>query len=626
MNPIQSNELPRNNNEDEGNQTGNMYSYHDESHIDPPKESNAIRRSIGDGTNPNLNPYLNNDNIDNGQIQNIVQYQESNAVRRSIEEGKNQNIQNYPNYIDNRSSEQRFPNSQNNQAPFQMYPPVQENIPPIYRPNPREPKKFYSLIFILVGFYHIIMIILIGCFYEFQVNKNEQDEKKSEIDEKEEDNIYHFFKDVHIMLFIGFGMLYTMLKDHQWSSIALVLFMNIISMEFSFFCYYLWSKAFRINDNNEWMSQIPLNFNTLTEIDFNSATVIITLGAIIGKLTIAQYFLICIFETFFSSLNYFICFYEIVAIDNGGSLYIHTFGGIFGVVVSIILFCRETEYSKISNNPHLNSDYYSNLFSFIGSIFLWLLFPSFNVANIQINNKNNGENPINIKEILRYRGIVNTYLSMMGSLISCFVFSPMFHKGKIKIEHLLNASYVGGIIIGGCCTICSSAWGAILIGFIGGSISVLCLWKLKSIFKNNKLEDTFGVLHTFAIPGILGGFLTCIFIGNFQNKLAWGEIKIQEILGDNFNKDLPSQAGLQVAAICVTMAIAGLSGVITGFIVNVMDCQKNEIYFVDSELFIEDENVPLPEWKYPRQNDSNLSSSGNKLDEQEREVHVEQEV
>ena len=52
--------------------------------------------------------------------------------------------------------------------------------------------------------------------------------------------------------------------------------------------------------------------------------------------------------------------------------------------------------------------------------------------------------------------------------------------------------------------------------------------------------------------------------------------------------------------------------------------KKNEIYFVDSELFTEDENIPLPEWRYPRYIDINLSSSGNKLDDQEREVNIEQ--
>ena len=414
------------------------------------------------------------------------------------------------------------------------------------------------------------------------------------------------------MLFIGFGMLYTLLKDHQWSSISLTLFMGSISIEFSLLCYFVWYRWFI---KAEW-GAIKLDFDNLTIINYFSTTVIITLGAVIGKLSISQYFVICIFETLFASLNYFLCYHSINFLDNGGSLSIHTFGGTFGVVLSVILFCRENEFASISNNPHLNNDYYSTLFSFIGTIFLWIFFPSFNVAKIQYKLDNDKK-----VEALRFRGIINTYLSMVGSLIGTFVFNPMIHNGKIKVEHLLNSSYVGGIIIGGCCTICTSAWASILIGFIGGSISAVCLWKLKSLFKKNKLEDTFGILNTFTIPGILGGFLTCIFIANLRGEDNKDFRKY--IFGEN-DKSESVQAGLQVAAICVTLAIAGLSGIITGFVVYSIRCEKNEIYFVDSELFTEDENVPLPEWKYPRQNDSNLSSSGNKLDEQGREVQIEQ--
>ena len=212
-----------------------------------------------------------------------------------------------------------------------------------------------------------------------------------------------------------------------------------------------------------------------------------------------------------------------------------------------------------------------------------------------------------------YRGIINTYLSMIGSVIGTFVVSPLVSNGKFKMEHLLNASYVGGIIIGGCCTICSSAWGAILIGFIGGCISVLGLWFLKKKLKELKLEDTFGILYTFGIPGILGGFLNSIFMGNFRNE-SWGGKEIKDFF--NFVDRSPSmQGGIQVAVIFITIAIAGAAGITIGFIIRSTNCEKNEIYFVDSENYIEDENIPLPEWKYSRQNDINLNSSGNKLDE-----------
>ena len=49
-----------NNKTHERNQSGNMYSYRD-SINEPPKESNAIRRSVGQGLNPNINPPFSQD-------------------------------------------------------------------------------------------------------------------------------------------------------------------------------------------------------------------------------------------------------------------------------------------------------------------------------------------------------------------------------------------------------------------------------------------------------------------------------------------------------------------------------------------------------------------------------------
>ena len=205
---------------------------------------------------------------------------------------------------------------------------------------------------------------------------------------------------------------------------------------------------------------------------------------------------------------------------------------------------------------------------------------------------------------------------MIGSVISIFVVSPIVSNGKIKMEHLLNSSFVGGIIIGGCCTICSSAWAAILIGFIGGCISVLGFWFFKKKLKELKLEDTFGILYTFGIPGIIGGFLNSIFIAsleknkNFLKDYFNFKIKTEN---NNVGRDNGYQIGIEVAIIFITIGFAGFSGMLIGLIIRTTKCEKNEIYFVDSENYVEEENIPLPEWKHPRQDDINLNSSGNKL-------------
>ena len=573
----------------EGNQTGDMYRYNgqDSTSNDIPRESNAIRRSLGQGENLYiLNPT--NNNIKNEQDQNSQQ----NAIHRSLGD-RNPNNADFPNYGE-KSSEQRFPpNLQETHSPFQMNGFNNKQLQPKINPFSRkEPKSNYAITYILISIIQIISIVLIGVTYKF---------KKDNFNDFS--YLYHFFKDVHLMIFIGFGLLYTALKDHQWSSIAIVLFIGIISFEISFFWNWLWHNTFHT------FKVLNLDFDHLIQIDYISATVLISLGAVIGKLSILQIFLISIIETFCSSFNFYLCNNVINAFDNGGSLYIHTFGAIFGIAVTITNFCNKKEEQKIVNNPHLNSDYYSNIISFIGSLFLWLYFPSFNTAKIQIQFKEDN------MEIFRYRGIINTYLSMVGSVIGSFIISPIVSKGKLKIEHLLNASYVGGIIIGGCCTICHSAWGAILIGFIGGCLSVLGLWKLKRFLKEHKLDDTFGIIHTFGIPGILGGFLNSIFMGFYHD---YNYIK------PNFNipRNFQAQAGIQIAAIFITIGISLAAGFTTGFLIN-MSFDKNEIYFVDSELFYEDENIPLPEWKNRlKYNNINLNSSGNKLDNQGREKEV----
>ena len=593
-------QMNNNDTENIGEQSGNMYTYNDNTMV--PHESNAIRRSAVT-KNPNMNIEINNNSQPYAPNSYLDQFEAKPS--NIIEESKNQNI---PGYYGNKSSEERLPN---NQRQIRMYPNEQyDKYGSSTSTNRRNPpqKKFYTGIYILIWCYHILMIILIGCFYKFDFDPSTLDTK---------DYLYGFYKDIHLIFFVGFGMLYTFLKVHRWSSIAIVLFIGIISIEFAFFCYFLWFNIFYYS---KW-EKIKINFNNLACINFISTPVIITLGALIGKLSISQYFLTAIIETFFASLNYFLCYKEIKTIDTGGSLSVHTFGATFGIMMSIVLFCKEHEFIKISNSPYLKNNYYSNIFSFIGSMYIWLFFPSFNVATLPFNTDDNYHM---VYEILRYRGIINTYLSMIGSVMSAFIVTPMIYKGQLKFEHIINASFSGGIIIAGSCAICSTPWGALLIGCIGGVVCILGLWYLQEKLKRCYLEDTLGILHIFGIPGFLGGLLTSIFIGNFSIKRDWGDQFEIKNLFPEITRTIPEQAGIQIASIFVTIAIAGASGIVTGFTINSMVCDKNESYFVDSELFTDEETFPLPSWIHNRPNDINLSSSENKLNVQEREVNIEQ--
>ena len=598
---ISDNHYTYNNTHEKNTHSGNMYSYRDDSINEPPKESNAIRRSVGQGLNPNTNPPYSQD-IPRKKYSNYPEPFPGSFHKNSNRRNKN---------ILGQSSEMRISTQNKNFEILNGMPPKKDEGPkPLYRRRNGPNNFFYLFNFIPIGVFHIIMIVLIGVLFDFDMDQNKN---------MDNNHFYLFFKDIHLFIFIGFGMLYSALRDHQWSSIFLVLFLGIVAIEFSFFSYFIWANTFA-----EKFSKININFNVLICIEYCAASAIVSLGGLLGKLSLIQYFVVVIFETFMSCFNFFLCYDKLDLLDNGGSITIHLFGAIFGLGVSIVLFCNDADFMKIDNNPHITSNYRSNMFAFIGSIFLWLFFPSFNVAIVKI--KQYEKYYVSpelgfITENLRYRGIINTYLSMIGSVFTSFIISPLFYRGNLKIEHILHASYVGGIVIGGCCTICSNAWASIVIGIIGSTISILFLWRIKKLLHSIRFEDTIGVLQIFAIPGLLGGIVTAIYLRNFTISTAWNDGGMAAIFGSG-NAKPEARAGMEIACIFVSLGIAAFSGVITGFLAKSLMCIDVENYFVDSEIFMEEEGVVFPEFEFQDERMNTLNSSGNKLDYEGKEINI----
>ena len=131
-----------------------------------------------------------------------------------------------------------------------------------------------------------------------------------------------------------------------------------------------------------------------------------------------------IIETIMCSLNFQICEAKLGIIDVGGD--IHTFRTIFGLAVYMVLFCSKKMKSTINEfNYFNNSNYFSNITSFIGVIFLRCYFPSFNTGLAPSDNS-------------RYRSSMNTYFSLTGSTVGLFIASGLFNKGRISFEYIIR--------------------------------------------------------------------------------------------------------------------------------------------------------------------------------------------
>merc|ERR1719230_2089540 len=83
------------------------------------------------------------------------------------------------------------------------------------------------------------------------------------------------------------------------------------------------------------------------------------------------------FEIIFYAINESLGVVVYKAVDMGGSMYVHTFGAYFGLGVAYMV-TRKKNVEKAEEN--FGSSKQSDMFAMIGTLFLWMFWPSFNGA------------------------------------------------------------------------------------------------------------------------------------------------------------------------------------------------------------------------------------------------------
>ena len=209
----------------------NLYGYQDSEsnkNNEPPKESNAIRRSIGTGENP-----FHFQDHNSFQPQENEQSQENKIDLRkppsTIQEEYNPPKPKPTNYIKPQSLTTSKSISNNN--------------------SNTEPCPKSSIIFLFLLMLQILAVVILATAYK----RGDGDPNNfGKNDDNEFGYYFNFLKDVHLMIFIGLGLLYCSLKDYQKSSISLVLFLGMISFEFSLLWNYFWNNAMRTSKHTEY--------------------------------------------------------------------------------------------------------------------------------------------------------------------------------------------------------------------------------------------------------------------------------------------------------------------------------------------------------------------------------------
>ncbi|NP_001254575.1 ammonium transporter Rh type C [Gasterosteus aculeatus] len=438
--------------------------------------------------------------------------------------------------------------------------------------------------------WQIAMIVLFGVFIRYDAESDIRlwlQLKHTNNITSDIENDFYFrypsFQDVHVMIFVGFGFLMTFLKRYSFGGVGFNFLIGAFGLQWAL----LMQGWFHALDPTT--GKISIGVEGLINADFCVAASLIAYGALLGKVSPVQLMVVTLFGVTLFAVEEYIILNLLHCRDAGGSMVIHCFGGYYGLTISWILYRPKLHQSKRLNG----SVYHSDVFAMIGTLFLWMFWPSFNSA---ITDHGSGQ----------HRTAINTYIALASSVLTTVAISSASEKrGKLDMVHIQNATLAGGVAMGTAAEFMITPYGALIVGFCTGIISTFgYLFVSPFMEKYLKIQDTCGVHNLHAMPGMLGGFIGAIVAAAATEEVysREGLIETFDFEGKFADRTVGTQGGFQAAGVCVAIAFAVVGGAVVGLILRLPiwgdpaddNCFDDEVYWEVPE----DEEGILPVLEY----------------------------
>lgn len=224
-------------------------------------------------------------------------------------------------------------------------------------------------------------------------------------------NFYPEFQDVNAMVILGFGFLSTFLVRYGFSGSGFNLLVAAMATQW----------AFIINESEHWYYRgvIRIDLRGLVVAMMCTASTLISMGAVLGKTNPVQLTLIALLEVPGFLLTRWLHRTLLKAQPLNSIMVLHIFGAFFGLMLTWILHRKESmqgfEKEKVDRK--------TGLFSMLGTLFLWMFWPSFNSVLVDDNSPGR-----------KQAAICGTYLSLAVSAVTAAALSVLSSpKGKFDL-------------------------------------------------------------------------------------------------------------------------------------------------------------------------------------------------
>jgi ammonium transporter Rh len=329
----------------------------------------------------------------------------------------------------------------------------------------------------------LLLLLIVFCF----VSSGNASELEHIVDVQKYNRAIH----IMAMLLAGFGFLMVFVKRYGRSAITATYLLVSVAI-----------PLYILKDSLGILGGAGSEIDSLILAEFAAASLLICAGAPLGRLKMGQYILLGLLFIPCYAFNEWILLDNGLGlissgafVDTGGSIVIHAFGAIFGLGVVM------TMTTKSEVGLPIESDATSDRFSLLGSMILWLFWPSFCAALVA-------------PELVPHTAI-NVILALSGATIATY-FASISLRGKISAADIANAALAGGVAIGSTCDLATFSE-AFIVGILAGALSTfgfaVLQGKVESILKG---IDTCGVMNLHGLPGLLGGFAAIVIVSGID--------------------------------------------------------------------------------------------------------------
>ena len=231
---------------------------------------------------------------------------------------------------------------------------------------------------------------------------------------------------------------------------------------------------------------------------FAAITPLLIAGSVLGRMNFKAWMIfVPVWSTFVYSTGAFMIWgggwlAQLGAVDYSGGYVIHLAAGVAGFTAAAVVGPRLTEDRKDFEPNNL-------IMAFAGAGIVWLGWNGFNGGDPYFANADAAA------------AVLNTNIATALALL-CWLVLDMYAIKKPNAVSMINGMITGLVAITPAAGFVDG-YGAMAIGVVAGTLSWLSLNRLGRLAIFKRVDDTFGVLHTHAVAGLVGGLMVGV-VGN----------------------------------------------------------------------------------------------------------------